>query len=74
MIEVRIGCRVEVSGGSAPYGSPTMFRGTVIDGPDKVGNWYVEWDGTDEDHADYGGRFGWEGLDANNVIEEVKVD
>ena len=67
--KVRPGCRVEVSGGSAPYGDPDIFTGRVISGPDKVGNWYIRWDGSEERHEPYGGRYGWEAVGPENVID-----
>lgn len=65
--KVRLGCRVEVFSGSGP-GVPERWTGRVVTGPDTVGNWYVCWDGSDEDHEPYGGRYGWEGLGPDNVI------
>jgi hypothetical protein len=66
--ELKVGARVRTSGGSSPLGEPDWFVGTVRDGPDKVGNWLVEWDGTEMEHEAYGGRTGWEALDDDNVI------
>lgn len=59
---MKIGDRVRVwSGSGPPPGAPEEHVGTVVDGPDEVGNWKVRWDV---------GPPGWELLDDEDLLKE----
>jgi len=59
MAEVKTGARVSLFGKEDAQGD-----GKIIGGPDKLGNWQVEWDVEIE-----GEKVTWEAIDESVVVE-----